>query len=357
VAKCRIAAEKVVQRIQDIDGAVDVQIGQALDYPQLDIKVDRTRAALMGLTQRDIAENVVTALSSSAGIAPMIWVDPKTGVDFFIGVQYENNEMESLDQLRNLPLSVNTANGPTTVPLSNVAKIDRVNMPGEIAHYNIGRVNDVYVNVSGRDLGSVVADVEAALKTVDFDEGVSYTLRGPVATMREGAVTLGVGLLTAGILVYLVMMAQFRSVIDPMIIMLAVPLGFSGVLAALYLTDTTLNIQSLIGVLMMIGVVVNNSILIVDTANQLMKKGKDPEQAAIEATSIRFRPIVMTSLVLIASMLPLSIELVPGGEAMIPLARAMIGGMLVSTFLTLFIVPCVYSLIKRPASVADSKPA
>ncbi len=355
VAKCRTAAEKVVQRIQDIDGAVDVQIGQALDYPQLDVKVDRTRAALMGLTQRDIAENVVTALSSSAGIAPMIWVDPKTGVDFFIGVQYENNEMESLDQLRNLPLSVNTANGPTTVPLSNVAEVDRVNMPGEIAHYNIGRVNDVYVNVSGRDLGSVVADVEKALTTVDLEEGVSVTLRGPVATMREGALTLGVGLLTAGILVYLVMMAQFRSVIDPLIIMLAVPLGFSGVLGALYLTDTTLNIQSLIGVLMMIGVVVNNSILIVDTANQLLKKGRNPVQAAIQATSIRFRPIVMTSLVLIASMLPLSIELVPGGEAMIPLARAMIGGMLVSTFLTLFIVPCVYSLVKRTASVTPTE--
>ena len=355
VAKCRTAAEKVVQRIQDIDGAVDVQIGQALDYPQLDIKVDRTRAALMGLTQRDIAENVVTALSSSAGIAPMIWVDPKTGVDFFIGVQYENNEMESLDQLRNLPLSVNTANGPTTVPLSNVAEVDRVNMPGEIAHYNIGRVNDVYVNVSGRDLGSVVADVEKALTTVDLEEGVSVTLRGPVATMREGALTLGVGLLTAGILVYLVMMAQFRSVIDPLIIMLAVPLGFSGVLGALYLTDTTLNIQSLIGVLMMIGVVVNNSILIVDTANQLLKKGRNPVQAAIQATSIRFRPIVMTSLVLIASMLPLSIELVPGGEAMIPLARAMIGGMLVSTFLTLFIVPCVYSLVKQTAPVTTTE--
>ncbi len=355
VAKCRTAAEKVVQSIQDIDGAVDVQIGQALDYPQLDIKVDRTRASLMGLTQRDIAENVVTALSSSAGIAPMIWVDPKTGVDFFIGVQYENNEMESLDQLRDLPLSVDTEDGPTTVPLSNVAEVDRVNTPGEIAHYNIGRVNDVYVNVSGRDLGSVVKDVEEALTTVDLEEGVSVTLRGPVATMREGALTLGMGLLTAAILVYLVMLAQFRSVIDPMIIMLAVPLGFSGVLGALYLTDTTLNIQSLIGALMMIGVVVNNSILIVDTANQLLKKGADATQAAIEATCIRFRPIIMTSLVLVASMLPLSIELVPGGEAMIPLARAMIGGMLVSTFLTLFIVPCAYSLIKRSPSAAESE--
>ena len=355
VAKCRTAAEKVVQSIQDIDGAVDVQIGQALDYPQLDIKVDRTRASLMGLTQRDIAENVVTALSSSAGIAPMIWVDPKTGVDFFIGVQYENNEMESLDQLRDLPLSVDTEDGPTTVPLSNVAEVDRVNTPGEIAHYNIGRVNDVYVNVSDRDLGSVVKDVEKALTTVDLEEGVSVTLRGPVTTMREGALTLGMGLLTAAILVYLVMLAQFRSVIDPMIIMLAVPLGFSGVLGALYLTDTTLNIQSLIGALMMIGVVVNNSILIVDTANQLLKRGKDATQAAIEATCIRFRPIIMTSLVLIASMLPLSIELVPGGEAMIPLARAMIGGMLVSTFLTLFIVPCAYSLIKRSPSAAESE--
>ena len=309
----------------------------------------------MGLTQKDIAENVLTALGSSAGFAPMIWVDPETGIDFFMGVQYETNEVESLDGIRNLPLSVNTPDGPVTIPLSNVATVKRVNIPGEIAHYNIARVNDVYVNTSGRDLGSVVRDVESAIAEMPRQQGVTITLRGPVTTMRAGAASLGWGLVMATILVYLIMVAQFRSVIDPLIIMLAVPLGLSGVLVVLYLTDTTANIQSLMGTLMMIGVVVNNSILLVDFANTLRERGYKVNEAALMAAQIRLRPIVMSAFVLVVSMLPLSVNLAPGSEAMIPLARALIGGMLVSTFVTLFLVPCVYSLIKRDAA-APSPP-
>ena len=347
LAQCRDAAERIVEKVRTIPGAVDVQIAQMLDYPQFDIKVDRTRAAYMGLTQQDIAENVLTALGSSTGFAPMIWIDPETGIDFFVGVQYENNEMDSLGQLRNLPLPVNGPEGPTTVPLSNVAEINRVNIPGEIAHYNIARVNDVYVNISGRDLASVAADVEAVIADMEFPLGVSVTIRGPVTTMREGASSLWWGLMIATVLVYLVMMAQFRSMVDPFIIILAVPLGLAGVFAALFITGTTFNIQSLMGTLMMIGVVVNNSILLVDYANRLREQGFDPERAALTAAGVRLRPILMTAFVLIASMLPLSFNLAPGSEAMIPLARAVIGGMLVSTFLTLFLVPCVYSIVKR----------
>jgi hydrophobic/amphiphilic exporter-1 (mainly G- bacteria), HAE1 family len=180
--------------------------------------------------------------------------------------------------------------------------------------------------------------------------GVTTTVRGPVTTMKTGARSLGIGIVVAAILVYLVLLAQFRSFIDPLIIMLAVPLGLSGVLGMLYLTGTTLNIQSLMGTLMMIGVVVNNSILLVEFANQLRERGMDVRTAAIEAAQIRLRPIMMTSLTLVASMLPLSFHLAPGGEAMIPLARAVIGGMLVSTFLTLFLVPCVYTMVKREGS-------
>ena len=346
IGKCRDKAEVVVQKIRQIQGAVDVQIAQSLDYPQLDVQVDRTKAKYLGLDQKQVAQTILTALGSSIGYAPTIWVDPNSGVDFFMGVQYEDNEIKSLDEIRNIPLSLVGKNGPVTIPLSNIATIRRVNIPGEIAHYNIARVNDVHVNVSGRDVGSVAADVEKALAEIPEELGVSYSVRGPVTTMKSGVRMLGFGLVVASILVYLVMLAQFRSFVDPLIIMLAVPLGLSGVLGMLYLTGTTINIQSLMGTLMMIGVVVNNSILLVEFANTLRDRGYDSRRAALAAAQIRLRPILMTSLVLVASMAPLSIHLAPGGEAMIPLARAVIGGMLVSTLLTLFLVPCVYSLVK-----------
>ncbi len=352
-AATRAAAEKVVERVRQIDGTADVQIAQSLDYPQFDVRVDRTRAAYFGLSQKTIAENISTALTSSIGHAETIWVDPKTGVDFYMGVQYKDNEVRSLDELRNLPLPITTDHGPSTIPLSEVAEIVRVNIPGEIAHYNLSRVNDVFVNVNGRDLGSVARDVEAAVEEIVFAPGVATTMRGPVAKMKTDARSLGWGLLTAAILVYLIMMAQFRSVLDPLIIMLAVPLGLTGVLGILWLTGTTINIQSLMGTLMMIGVVVNNSILLVDFANHLRDRGMDVSKAAWTAACVRLRPILMTAFVLVASMLPLSLNLAPGSEAMAPLARALIGGMLVSTFLTLFLVPCVYATVKsNPQPVA-----
>jgi len=355
--KCREAAERIVDRVKTIPGATDVQIAQALDYPQLDIQVDRARAKYLGLDQREVAQTILTALASSLGYAPAIWIDPKTGIDFFLGVQYEDNVLESLDELRNVPISLKGASGPITIPLSNIATIRRVNIPAEIKHYNISRVYDVYVNVAGRDVGSVAADVERALKDLP-EEGVTVALRGPVETMKSGARMLGMGIVVATVLMYLVLMAQFRSFLDPFIIVLAVPLGISGVLATLYFTGTTLNIQSMVGTLMMIGVAIHNSILLVEFANRLRERGYETRQAALEAALIRLRPILMTAFVLAASMAPIAVELAPGGEAMIPLARAVIGGMLVSTFLTLFLVPCVYILVKggRPALAAEAVP-
>lgn len=351
LALCRNAAEKITDLVSQIPGTADVQIAQALDYPQLDIKVDRTKARYLGLSQEAVAQSILTAYGSSIGYASTIWIDP-SGTDFFMGVQYENNEMSSLDELRNLPLSIEGPNGPVTVPLSNVATVNRVNIPGEVKHYNISRVNDVYVNVVGRDVGSVAADVERVLAEMEFEPGVAAVMSGPVETMKSSAKSLSLGIVVAIILVYLVMLAQFKSFVDPLIIMLAVPLGLSGVLAVLYLTNTTLNIQSLMGTLMMIGVVVNNSILLVEFANQLRERGYNTHNAALTAASVRLRPILMTSLTLVASMAPLSFHLAPGGEAMIPLARAMIGGMVVSTVLTLFLVPCVYTIVKRGPATA-----
>lgn len=350
--QCAETASEIVDAVEKIPGTADVQIAQALDYPQLDIEVDRVQAKYVGLTQDEIAKTILTAYGSSVGYQSTIWVDPVSGIDFFMGVQYETNEAKSLDDIRNLPLSVQTENGPTTIPLSNIANIKRVNIPGEIAHYNIARVNDVFVNVADRDVGSVAVDVEQVLSNMSFKPGVSVVLRGPVTTMRQSSQALGLGLLLAGLLVYLVMMAQFKSFIDPLLIMLAVPLGLTGVIIVLFVTNTTINIQSLMGTLMMIGVVVNNSILLVEFANVLRQRGHSAVDAMLQAAQIRLRPILMTSLTLVASMLPLCFQLAPGGEAMIPLARALVGGMVVSTFLTLFLVPCVYVMVK--SSVAKS---
>ncbi|MBV09989.1 MAG: acriflavine resistance protein B [Rubinisphaera sp.] len=354
LTQCRDAAERIVNVVQKIPGTRDVQIAQSLDYPQFDVQVDRTRAKYLGVDQEQVAQTVLTALGSSVGYSPTIWIDPKSGVDFFMGVQYEDNEFQSLDEIRNIPLSLETPTGPITIPLSNIATVKRVNIPGEIAHYNISRVNDVHVNVSGRDIGSVAKEVEQALSGMTFENGVSTTIRGPVETMQSGMKLLGIGLIVAGVLVYLVLMAQFRSFVDPLIIMLAVPLGLGGVLVILYLTNTYINIQSLMGTLMMIGVVVNNSILLVEFANRRRSEGLSPRDAALSAAQIRLRPILMTSLTLVASMLPLSFQLAPGNEAMIPLARALLGGMIVSTVLTLVLVPCVYSLIHRRSKLETS---
>ncbi len=349
--QCREAAERIVAAVKPIAGTVDVQIAQSLDYPQFDVQVDRTRAKYLGVDQEQVAQTVLTALGSSVGYSPTIWIDPKSGTDFFMGVQYESNDFESLDDVRNIPLSLDTPEGPVTIPLSNVATVTRVTIPGEVAHYNIARVNDVHVNVSGRDMGSVARDIETTLAGMDFAAGVTTTLRGPVETMRTGMSMLGVGLAVATVLVYLVLMAQFRSFVDPLIIMLAVPLGLGGVVASLYFTNTYINIQSLMGTLMMIGVVVNNSILLVEFGNRRLAEGLSSRDAALSAAQVRLRPILMTSLTLVASMLPLAFQFAPGNEAMIPLARALLGGMIASTVLTLVLVPCVYTLLHRRATV------
>jgi len=346
----REAAEIIEAAMKDVPGAVDVQIAQMLDYPQLDIKVDRVKAAFFGLSQQDAAKAVLTAYGSSLSYASMIWIDPNSGKDFFMGVQLGDNEVESLDELRNLPIRIETDNGPSTITLASIADIKRVNIPAEIAHADITRVNNVYINVSGRDLGSVVTDVEAKLATLDLPKGVSVSLSGPVTTLREGISDIGFGLLTAAILVFLVLMAQFKSIVDPCLIMLSVPLALSGVVLVLFFTGTTLNIQSMTGALMLIGVAVNNSILLVEFANAQLERGISAFDAALRAARVRLRPILMTSLTLLASMAPFAFNLFPGNESMIPLARAVIGGMAVSTLLTLILVPCAYALVKKPVA-------
>jgi multidrug efflux pump subunit AcrB len=312
--------------------------------------VDRVKAAYLGLTQEDVVKNVVTTLNSSINFAPAFWIDHRNGNHYFIGAQYRESAIRSLDTVEDIPITGPRQRMP--VMLKQIATFDRTTAPAEVDHHNITRVIDIYANVSGRDVGRTAADIERAIADIKPPEGYFVRMRGEVASMRESFAGLGFGLVMAVILVYLVMVVQFRSFIDPFIVMFAVPLGFIGVLLMLFLTRTHLSIQSLMGVIMMVGIVVSFSVLLVEFANRLRQEGQSAEEAIRAAARIRLRPILMTSLAAMLGLIPMAIA----GGANIPLARAVIGGVLASTVLTLFVVPVLYTFLKRqsPATAGDT---
>lgn len=343
-------AEQVVKQVDGVRGAVDVRIQQKLDYPSFDVNVDRVKAAYLGLDQDDVVKNIATALNSSVSFLPSFWIDEKNGNHYFLGAQYTEAIINDKATLENIPLtgSALSAQAPQqSTLLRNVAAISQTTTPLEVEHRNIQRVTDIYVNVDGRDIGSVAGDIEKRLKAVNLPSGYSIALRGEVQSMRESFSGLGFGLLMAVALVYLVMVAQFRSFLDPLIILFAVPLGIIGVIAALLLTGTTLNIQSYIGTIFMVGIAVSNSVLLVEFANRLRAEGVAPLEAVVRACGIRLRPILMTALAAVVALLPMAFHLETGSEANVPLARAVVGGLAVSTLLTLFVVPALYLALKR----------
>ncbi len=336
-------AEEVKRRMRDVPGTVDVRIQQRLDYPQYRISIDRRKCAELGLAQDDVVKNVVTAFSSSVSFAKSFWIDDKTGNHYWIGAQYPETAFEDLDTLLNVPIT--SAKQEMPILLRNVMSIERTTAPSEVMHHNISRVIDVFADVDRRDIGSVAADVERALQAIEREGLVpkEYTIlrRGEVQSMRESFRSLGLGLVLAAILVYLVMVVQFRSLREPLVILLAVPLGLIGVLWMLFATGTAINIQSLMGVIMMVGIVVSFSILMVDFANRRLAEGRSRLDAVREAATVRLRPILMVSLAAILGLVPMAIA----GGANTPLARAVIGGVLASALLTLFVVPALYSLL------------
>jgi multidrug efflux pump subunit AcrB len=333
--------EKIVERVP---GAVDVRIQQKLDYPQIALDVDRIKAAHLGLSQADVVKNVVTSLNSSVNFDPAFWIDHNNGNHYFIGAQYREEDIESLETLKNVPITSHSQSEP--VLLRNIATFERAAAPAEVNHMNITRVIDVFASVEGRDIGSVAREIEAALSDLKTPDGYFVRMRGEVSSMRESFGSLGFGFVLAVALVYLVMVVQFRSFLDPLIVMFAVPLGIVGVLWMLFLTGTNWNIQSLMGVILMVGVVVAFSLLMVDFANRLRDEGKDAESAILEAARIRLRPILMTSLAASLGLVPMAIA----GGANVPLARAVIGGILASTVLTLLVVPILYAMLKQGAT-------
>jgi multidrug efflux pump subunit AcrB len=347
-------AIEIAGKVRDLPGVSDVFIPQDLDYPALQLEIDRLRSSQLGLSQREVVNNVITALTSNQMIAPSYWVDPKSGLDYMLTVQYPEGQVKSLQDLKAVPLRSAGSAQPTR--LDAVSTISRMLAPTELDHYQLRRVIDVYVGLAGEDLGRVASSIDKIIAETSVPEGVRVDLRGMVQGMRASFRSFGIGLCLAVVLLYLILVAQFESFLDPVLILLAVPMGLTGVLATLYLTGTTLNVQSLMGVVMMVGIVVSNSILIVEFTRRLREDGMAVSQAVVTACRVRLRPVLMTSLATIIGLMPMALKLGTGSEAYAPLARAIIGGLSISVILTIFIVPAAYVLAYRnhSATVQDT---
>ena len=349
-------ATELANKLRAMPDVNDVLIPQDLDYPGIELNVKREMASRLGLTASDVVDNVVTALTSNGMIAPSYWVDPRNGNNYFLTVQYNNKQIDhmTMEDFKQIPLHAPSNSNPTM--LENVADIHMINTPTEVDHYQLFRVIDVYVSPRGQDLGSLGTKVDKLISQTKLPPNVRIKLRGSVVSMRQSFSSFGIGLLLAIVLVYLILMAQFASFIDPFIILLAIPSGITGVILVLLLTHTTLNVMSLMGLIMMTGIVVSNSILIVDVARNYRREGMRIREAVALACRVRLRPILMTSLATILGLVPMALALEAGSEQYAPLARAIIGGLTVSVVLTLFIVPAAYLVIHRKEEAERPSP-
>jgi multidrug efflux pump subunit AcrB len=343
--KAHATATEIAQKVRALPGVSDVLVPQDIDYPALKLDIDRVRASELGLNEKEVVGNVITALTSDGMIAPSFWVDPKSGNDYLLTVQYPENFVKNLADLASVPLRGVHSVKPTR--LDTVSHLSHFKAPTEVDHYQLRRIMDVYVSPTGEDLSQVLSGVEKILHETKLPENVRVEIRGSARAMQVSFRSFGLGLLLSTLLVYLILVAQFESFLDPFLILLAVPTGLTGVLLILFATGTTLNIMSLMGVVMMVGIVVSNSILIVDFTRRLRKEGRALREAVSLACRVRLRPVLMTSLATLIGLLPMATKLGTGSEAYAPLARAIIGGLAVSVVLTLFIVPAAYYMLYR----------
>jgi multidrug efflux pump subunit AcrB len=340
-------AQRLTDRVRQIPGANDVRIAQVIDHPAFRLDVDRARASLIGVSQRDVASTMLTALSSSALVSPSYWINPDNGVNYLVAVQAPTAQVASIDDLLTAPVA--SVAGATTAPyVGGLAALRRIVDRSSISHYAVQPVIDVQGSVRGRDLGAVSRDVHRAMRAVDKPKNVTLALRGQSEVMNAAFTSFGLGLVVAIALVYLLMMVLFQSALDPFIIMVAVPGAFVGILWMLALTGTTLNVESFMGAIMAVGIAVSNSILLVSFANDMRAaEALSPDEAVVRAGTTRLRPVLMTALAMILGMLPMALALGEGGEQNAPLGRAVIGGLLVATFVTLFVVPLVYAITRK----------
>ncbi len=341
-------AQDLAARIRRLPGVGEAYIPQDMDYPAMRLDVDRVHAAELGLSPKEVVDNVITALNSNTMIAPNYWVDHQTGNDYFLTVQYHENGQQAIHNLvdlKSIPLRAPNLKSPTT--LDAVVSISNTQTATEISHYQIQRVTDVFVTPSGEDLGTVSREVTDLVAGLKLPSGLRINLRGMVEGMNQSFRSFGIGLSLSAVLLYLILVAQFRSFKDPFLIMLAIPMGFIGVMLILPLTHTTLNVMSLMGVLMLVGIAASNSILIVEFAHRLEEQQLSVEDAVIASCRVRLRPILMTSLATIIGMVPMALKLGTGSEQYAPLARTIIGGLTSSVLLTVFIVPAAYMIAYR----------
>jgi multidrug efflux pump subunit AcrB len=348
-------AVDIASRLKSSKNVSDILVPQDIDYPGLELDIHRVQAGQLGLTPKDVVDNVITALTSDGVIAPSYWIDPVSGNNYMLTVQYFNKQIGAMtmSDFKNIPLRAN--NSAAYTPLESVASIKPINTPTEVDHYQIRRVTDVYVTPKTEDLGAINAEVNRNIKELKTGKNVLVTVHGAVVGMNESFKRFAIGLMLSIVLVYLILMAQFRSFLDPLIILTAIPPGLSGVVLILLLTHTTLNIMSLMGVIMMTGIVVSNSILIVEFSGILHERGMGLREATVEACKVRLRPILMTSLATLLGMLPMALGIEAGSEQYAPLARAIIGGLGISVVVTVFLVPAVYLLVhdRKQASTPE----
>jgi multidrug efflux pump subunit AcrB len=345
-------AQDLQRRIAAVPGAVDVHINQPVHTPELQFNVDRVKAGQSGLTQRDVANSMLISLSSSAQTAPNQWLNPLNGVSYFVAVQTPQSRVDSIDAVRRTPITA--ANGGSTQLLDNLLQdVRRTSTASMITHYNVQPVYNVYANTDQRDLGGVADDIRAIVDDVSkkLPRTTTILMRGQVETMQNSFRRLGFGVVFAIMLVYLLMVVNFQSWLDPFIILTALPGAFAGILWMLYATQTTINVPSLMGSIMAIGVATANSILVVTFANDERRAGLDHMDAALSAGFTRIRPVLMTAAAMIIGMLPMAFGSSEGGEQNAPLGRAVIGGLLMATFSTLFFVPVLYSVLRRKPPV------
>jgi len=347
-------ANTIAQQVRALPGVSDVLVPQDVDYPSLKLSIDRERASELGLSAKEVVDSLITALTSDQMIAPSYWIDPKTGNNYFLTVEYPENTVKNLADLGSMPLRAPNLTHPTR--LDSVVRISHVNAPTEVDHYQIRRTVDVYVAPVGEDLSRVYAGVQKIVDHTDLPANMVINVRGSVQAMRASFKSFGLGLLLSTLLVYLILVAQFQSWVDPFLILLAVPTGLTGVILFLFITGTTLNVMSLMGVIMMVGIVVSNSILIVEFTNRLRAEGRSLREAAALACRVRLRPVLMTSLATLIGLIPMAAKLGTGSEAYAPLARAIIGGLAVSVVLTVFIVPAAYLLVYQRKTTAAGPP-
>ncbi|MBC7385710.1 MAG: efflux RND transporter permease subunit [Cryobacterium sp.] len=346
-------ATALAGQMKRLPGATDVRVQQKLDAPQIVLKVDRLKASQLGLNTEEVIKNVVSAVSGSSTFYPSIWVDKRTGIDYMLGVQFREDSVSSLKALGDIPITGRFQE--SAIPLNGIAELGESAGPTEIHHVNLNNVIDIFMDAQDRDIGGLSNDVQNVIDHFTLPASYRVSIQGEISEMKSSLKSMGAGLVLAALLVYLIFVIQFRSFSIPAIILTTVPLGFAGVVLSLFFTHTYFSIQAGIGSILMVGIAVSNGVLLLEFFTSYETRGSTLEDAILLGAKARLRPILMTSLASILALMPMAFGMGRASEANVPLGRAVVGGQLISTFLTLFLIPVLYAFISRRETVRTAE--